>query len=643
MVSYPPHSTSTTTPSTPTISITSPGQNTAASLASTSRSQTRHDASPVRTRTKGDYQATGTEEDHEGDGNEHDHEHDHAGAGQEDDFDLEMNLARGALNGRHNNGRLGHPGASSSPGSHPFRALTPKRIAIIAGSLLLLIFWFGKGTGTGSFPGVDEAAHNHASTDLITTPNGGDDNKVDDIEPNLPPESPQKRPSKGSSRCTPPPGKKATSYALMIDAGSTGSRMHVYTFSLCDPLPHAVPKLEHEGFYTTKPGLSSYAGRPQDAAESLRGLMDHAVAEVPPSERSCTPVAVKATAGLRLLGERESNEILREVERWMRKEFPFSVVDDGVVIMDGRDEGVYAWITINSLLGLIGPKTVNPAGSAAIMDLGGASTQIVFEPTFGPASKQKLAPGDHVYDLDFAGQPHTLYQHSHLGYGLMQARRAVHNLVAFSYVWLSAPTGRAIEWDDLTEKTRIPNPCMFKGETKVVKLDPPGRKEVHVTMVGTGAGFEACRRVVDVMIAKDAACVEPPCAFAGVYQPALREVFAAGKVWALSYFYDRIAPLGLASPFAISDLRKLTSDVCSGRESPTWSRFKGNPEAKSELDGRPEYCLDLTFMYSLLSLGYELEDERQVWIGKKVGEIELGWALGAALAMAQGSLKCRAD
>jgi guanosine-diphosphatase len=30
-------------------------------------------------------------------------------------------------------------------------------------------------------------------------------------------------------------------------------------------------------------------------------------------------------------------------------------------------------------------------------------------------------------------------------------------------------------------------------------------------------------------------------------------------------------------------------------------------------------------MYSLLSLGYELEEERQVWMGKKVGNVELGW------------------
>ncbi|CEQ40157.1 SPOSA6832_01758, partial [Sporobolomyces salmonicolor] len=591
-------------------------------------------------------------------------------------LDSDMGLANTALR----NGRSERVGPS-----HPFRSLTPKRIALVAGALLFLIFFFGKGSGGGRDGYRSKEA-------LQAEPKGKAPQEAEVKLDTLPSGSPQKQQSASSSKCTPPKGQKPTTYAIMIDAGSTGSRLHLYTFSHCDPDPAALPKLESEGFFTTKPGLSWYAGKPREAAESLRGLMEHALEGVPEKERGCTPIAVKATAGLRLLGQKQSEEILDEVERWLTQEWPFSVVKNGVVVMEGRDEGVYAWITINfvralglsfaylmdltlvrlQLLGLIGPNQPADAGSAAIMDLGGASTQIVFEPIFDPSSSQ-LAPGDHVYELDFAGSDHVLYQHSHLGYGLMQARRAVHNLVAFSYVWQSAPKGASVVWEELSTKDRIHNPCMFKGESKVVKLDPPGREEVEVTMVGTGAGFEACRRVVEVMIAKDAACEEPPCAFAGVYQPKMGEVFSAGKVWALSYFYDRIAPLGLKSPFSISALRQLTADVCSGRDSASWSRFKGNKEAIEELSDRPEYCLDLTFMYSLLSLGYELEEERQVWMGKKVGDVELGWcvgsrsfsslysrrigsltkialpffpsrrALGAALAMVEGHLSCRAN
>lgn len=156
--------------------------------------------------------------------------------------------------------------------------------------------------------------------------------------------------------CVLAPGKQATQYALMIDAGSTGSRMHVYTFSNCLPAgvraesqaaKDALPTLKDELFFPITPGLSSYKGNPKAAAESLRKLLDEAVRAVPKSEQGCTPIAVKATAGLRLLGHSESQAILDEIERWLQEEWPFHVVDNGVTIMDGSDEGVYAWITIN--------------------------------------------------------------------------------------------------------------------------------------------------------------------------------------------------------------------------------------------------------------------------------------------------------
>jgi guanosine-diphosphatase len=60
-----------------------------------------------------------------------------------------------------------------------------------------------------------------------------------------------------------------------------------------------------------------------------------------------------------------------------------------------------------------------------------------------------------------------------------------------------------------------------------------------------------------------------------------------------------------------------------------------------ELEGRPEWCLDLTFMHALLRLGYEFAPEREVEIGKKIADTELGWCLGATIAMVGGELKCR--
>lgn len=134
-----------------------------------------------------------------------------------------------------------------------------------------------------------------------------------------------------------------------------------------------------------------------------------------------------------------------------------------------------------------------------------------------------------------------------------------------------------------------------------------------------------------------------PCSFNGVYQPSLLETFPTGKVLLLSYFFDRIRPLLPAeydSPIHISTFATLAQQICPGRES--WLEHWGsNPDVMAELEDRPEWCLDLTFMHALLRLGYEMDAEREVEIGKQVEGTELGWCLGATLAMIGGDLKCK--
>ena len=62
---------------------------------------------------------------------------------------------------------------------------------------------------------------------------------------------------------------------------------------------------------------------------------------------------------------------------------------------------------------------------------------------------------------------------------------------------------------------------------------------------------------------------------------------------------------------------------------------------RSELEDRPEWCLDLTFMHALLRLGYEFPSERGIRIEKQIEGTELGWCLGAAIAVVGGELTCR--
>ena len=437
--------------------------------------------------------------------------------------------------------------------------------------------------------------------------------------------------------CTKPyhPSKPLVQYALMIDAGSTGSRIHVYKFNNCGP----APELEDEEFKMTekKPGgsgLSSYKTDAEGAAKSLDMLMDVAMRTVPDEYRSCSPVAVKATAGLRLLGDEMSAKILEAVRTRLETVYPFPVLSrekHGVEIMKGKDEGVYAWITTNYLLGNIGGPDKTP--TAAVFDLGGGSTQIVFQPTFKEAQDgglpEKLADGDHKYELKFGGREFTLYQHSHLGYGLMSARKAIHGLVV-EHMHKASPSSKV--WLD----NPIPNPCLAPGITRTVDIElPEGHAlgpKVTVQMVGPSDALPAqCRALAEGILYKDATCELAPCSFNGIHQPSLEKTFDREDVYIFSYFFDRTQPLGMPESFTLRELHDLTAKVCGGEKS--WGAFAGIEGTLADLKARPEWCLDLNFMTALLHTGYEMPMDREVKIAKQIKRRELGWCLGASLPL----------
>ncbi|KAI0626865.1 nucleoside diphosphatase gda1 protein [Pyrenophora tritici-repentis] len=433
--------------------------------------------------------------------------------------------------------------------------------------------------------------------------------------------------------------KPLIQYAMMIDAGSTGSRIHVYKFNNCGPSP----ELEGENFEMTPKkqggsGLSAYGDDPEAAARSLDVLMDVALKHVPKEYQSCSPIAVKATAGLRKLGEKKSNDIIAAVRRHLENDYPFPLVSEekkGVEVMPGEMEGVYAWITVNYLLGKIGGPDKNP--TAAVLDLGGGSTQIIFEPTFPDKPRgglpTKLAEGDHKYSLNFGNRNFDLYQHSYLGYGLMEARNNLHSTI------LAGLHETHKDNRDYLKKP-IVNPCIAPGMTREIEVHMPKGHELgdSITVNMTGPSHPSptqCRGLAEKTLHKDDECAIAPCAFRGVHQPPFDQTFATEAVYLLSYFYDRTQDLGMPESFTLRELQDLADKVCSGEKG--WDVFSAVPKALDELKGRPEWCLDLNFQYELLRSGYGMPIDREVKIAKKIKGNELGWCLGASLPLLEAN------
>ena len=94
--------------------------------------------------------------------------------------------------------------------------------------------------------------------------------------------------------------KFSKTYAIVVDAGSSGSRMYAYWWRT--DRKQAVPTVQHVpdpagGIVTMKdsPGISSYGDNPNGAVESIKLLLKHAGKFIPISEFSKTHVLVLAT------------------------------------------------------------------------------------------------------------------------------------------------------------------------------------------------------------------------------------------------------------------------------------------------------------------------------------------------------------
>ncbi|KAI0461608.1 Guanosine-diphosphatase [Komagataella kurtzmanii] len=437
-----------------------------------------------------------------------------------------------------------------------------------------------------------------------------------------------------------------TEYVVMIDAGSSGSRVHVYSFDTC----FSPPKLLGETFEMLKPGLSSFDTDTVGAAKSLDPLLKVAVDAVPKEKQACTPVSVKATAGLRLLGPEKSDNILKKVRSYLEEQYPFSVVEgDGVAIMEGSDEGVYAWITTNYLLGNIGSAELIP--TVAVFDLGGGSTQIVFEPKEG----EKMLPGEHKYEIEFGGRHFTLYQYSHLGYGLMQGREKINALVIETALKNGNTKLKKLDSkgkEPATKQTLV-HPCLppavtasdvrvklENGDSYIVDFVSPLRDDQSSELASTSA--TQCRYLAETVLNKDLECKTKSCSFNGIYQPSLTHQFETTRdMYIFSFFYDRLQPLGFPSSFTLDEVKDITKLVCSG--STFWNQFLFQPESVHELENEPLWCLDLSFMVALLHTGYEIPLSRELHTAKKIKDNELGWCLGASLPLLDNNAnwKCR--
>ncbi|XP_042455727.1 probable apyrase 2 [Zingiber officinale] len=399
------------------------------------------------------------------------------------------------------------------------------------------------------------------------------------------------------------------SYAVIFDAGSSGSRVHVFCFDKNLDLLHIEKKLEL--FEHIKPGLSAYANDPQQAADSLIPLLEKAESVIPEGLRHKTPVRVGATAGLRALGDEASEQILQAVRELLQHKSSLKFQSDGVTVLDGTQEGAYQWVTINYLSGRLGKSYADTVG---VVDLGGGSVQMAYAISEEDAKRApKVSDGEdsYVQKLFLKGSHYYLYVHSYLHYGLLAARAEI-----------------------LKISGDVSN-CILGGYDGSYKY---GDETYKASASPSGASYSKCKDdAVKALRVGEPACANMKCTFRGIWNGGGGD--GQKNLFVASFFFDRASEAGfIDSNNPVAKVKPAEFEEAAKRACQLSIEDAKAAYPRVATDNLPYLCMDLVYQYALLVDGFDVDPNLYITLVKQVpyGDsfVEAAWPLGSAIEVA---------
>ncbi|CAI9112649.1 OLC1v1013122C1 [Oldenlandia corymbosa var. corymbosa] len=216
--------------------------------------------------------------------------------------------------------------------------------------------------------------------------------------------------------------KRGTYYTVVLDCGSTGSRVNVYKWMFKDgsKLPLLLESYPENSDTTygcqyhcrqTEPGLDKFVGNASGVMVSLEPLIRLAEQWVPVDKHSLTPIFVLATAGMRKLEAESARLVLEDVQKVLKKH-SFFYRKDWIRVLSGTEEAHYGWVSLNYKMGIFGNLSRLP--SLGLLDLGGSSLQVVTE-------VDKSRDGDHIMISKVGSFERRILAYSLPAFGLNEA------------------------------------------------------------------------------------------------------------------------------------------------------------------------------------------------------------------------------
>eukprot|EP00917_Polyrhabdina_sp_WS-2016_P010035 GHVP01022105.1.p1 GENE.GHVP01022105.1~~GHVP01022105.1.p1 ORF type:complete len:416 (+),score=73.88 GHVP01022105.1:689-1936(+) len=271
-------------------------------------------------------------------------------------------------------------------------------------------------------------------------------------------------------------------------------------------------------------------------------------------------VFFKATGGTRLLAEEMQEKLKAGVQElfsdWRQSysgDFDESAEID---VLSGRMEAVYSWLTLNQLMGafennmiLLNPEPYQSTLKSALVEMGGASIQIVFE----SFQEENSTADDYLHSFRICNKEFNLFSQSFEGLG---RQGALQTLISRKF----SPAN-----------TNFDFPCFPKGSKVSLSsfdiLREDFIRDEKPFIVGTG-DFEECKRLVEEFFIEEN--------IAPISIPLGASIVATENF----YFFNEYVLMNKQPSFLISDLLETAEKLCSLTEEQVLQSIhpQANPE-----------------------------------------------------------------
>ncbi|KAF3688039.1 Ectonucleoside triphosphate diphosphohydrolase 7 [Channa argus] len=432
-------------------------------------------------------------------------------------------------------------------------------------------------------------------------------------------------------------------YGIVVDCGSSGSRVFVYYWPPHNGNPHTLLDIKQMRDHNhkpvvkkIKPGISTLAKTPTQASDYLHPLLSFAAAHVPRSKHKETPLYILCTAGMRLLPESQQAAILEDLVTDVPLDFDFLFSRSHAEVISGKQEGVYAWIGINFVLhrfdhpeeGSQNQQPISRRRTMGIMDMGGASLQIAYEvpsaitfnsPQEEEAGKSVLAEFNLGCDVEHTQHVYRVYVTTFLGFGGNMARQRYEDQLLNNTLsknkFLTTQTG-------LSNDKPYLDPCLPVGMSDILARDN------HTLYLRGQGDWTRCRDAVRPFLGLHNGTMSP----GGVYQAPIN--FSNSEFYGFSEFYYCMEDvLRIGGQYDSEKYSQAAREYCSTK----WSTLKQRLDSKlfseqADINRLKYQCFKSAWMFEVLHSGFRFPAGYQsLKTAQLVYDKEVQWTLGAIL------------